>query len=188
MPNTNMPNNQHQHPATSPVEPAVASQGAGAGTSRPQQPRTPTGPKNGKQKRKNRKQTRASPQNQNATKHGLRASGLPRGCAYLESQLTAFRRYVRSEMQRDGSTTIYQEAVLQSAVRHETRALLAARWLRKEGEKLKLPDRIALLGTISSATDSRDKCLEKLGLDKDLTANALDVLYSTPERIDHEDS
>jgi hypothetical protein len=91
-------------------------------------------------------------------------------------------------MQRDGSTTIYQEAVLQSAVRHETRALLAARWLRKEGEKLKLPDRIALLGTISSATDSRDKCLEKLGLDKDLTANALDVLYSTPERIDHEDS
>lgn len=115
------------------------------------------------------------------TLHGLRATRLPPGCNYLEGQLSAFRRYVRDELEsrHGGQTSIYQEALLQSALRHEQRALLAARWLRKEGGDLKLEQRLQLLATISAATDSRDKCLDKLGLDKADAHQTIDVLYST---------
>lgn len=100
--------------------------------------------------------------NKNATKHGLRASGLPKGCSYIEGQVSAFRRYVREQL---GEMTLWQEATLQSACRHETRALLAARWLRLEGEALTVHERVALSKTISDATTSRDKALRGIGLD-----------------------
>ena len=105
--------------------------------------------------------------NKNRTKHGLRASGLPPGCSYLEGQLASFRRYVRDELEsQHGPVELYAEAVLQSAVRHETRALLCARWLRLSGEELDIDKRASLLRDMSSATDARDKCLKILGLDR----------------------
>ena len=122
--------------------------------------------------------------NKNATRHGLRASNLPPGCSYLEGQLTAFRRYVRTELvARDGATSTYQEAVLQSCVRHETRALLASRWLRKELD-LRIDQRISLLREISHATDSRDKCLRLLGLDRGDCENVLDALFAPDDPAD----
>ncbi len=101
--------------------------------------------------------------NKNATKHGLRASGLPSGCKYIEGQISAFRRYIREEVT---DLSLWQEATLQSACRHETRALLAARWLRLEAKKLSIAERVALVKTVSDATDARDKCLKAIGLDE----------------------
>jgi len=128
--------------------------------------------------------------NKNATRHGLRASGLPKGCLYLQSQLTAFRSYFRHELEaKHGTTSMYEEAVLQSATRHETRALLASRWLRIEGEDLKIEHRITLTREIGNATDSRDRCLRLLGLDRGKVQNAIDVLYSDePEPDDPADT
>jgi len=70
------------------------------------------------------------------------------------------------------------EALLQSAVRHETRALLAAKWLRDQDGKLNLEQRLQLLATISAATDSRDKCLVRLGLDRRDAATITTTLYA----------
>ena len=123
--------------------------------------------------------------NKNATKHGLRASGLPPGCTYVQGQISAFRRYVRNEL---GQLSLWQEATLQSAIRHETRALLAARWLRLNEDKLSIAERLNLLKTISDATDRRDKCLAAIGLDGK-PANpweVLDVQSSEPEKDDND--
>lgn len=118
------------------------------------------------------------PGNANRTLHGLRASGLPASATYLEGQLRAFRSYVRGELAARGvDAGILHEALLQSAVRHETRALLAAKWLRDQDGELSLDQRLQLLTTISAATDSRDKCLFRLGLDKQ-DGRTITALYS----------
>ncbi|MEQ8787144.1 MAG: hypothetical protein RIC55_12635 [Pirellulaceae bacterium] len=107
--------------------------------------------------------------NRNATRHGLRGSGLPPGCSYLASQLTTFRRYLRGLVaERQGNVSIYAEAVIQSACRHEKRALLSARWLRIEGDRLNIDQRSKLLRDEATATDARDKCLAALGLDRQI--------------------
>ena len=116
--------------------------------------------------------------NKNRTRHGLRASSLPAGCSYIEAQLASFRRYVHELVAaRDGGVSIYQEATLQSACRHEQRALLAARWLRVDFDKLNVDQRVSLTRDISNATDARDKCLKALGLDGK-PDDALAALYS----------
>ncbi len=117
--------------------------------------------------------------NANAIRHGLRASSLPDGCAYIEGQVKTFRRYVRDLLvDRHGECSVYQEAVLQSAIRHEQRALLASRWLRIEPD-LDLNQRLALTDAVAKASDNRDKCLQKLGLDTATTNDPWQQLTPT---------
>lgn len=119
--------------------------------------------------------------NANAVTSGLRASSLPRGAEYVEREIRRFRAVIRQEIiATHGRVSTYDEAVLQSATRHETRALLAARWLRKGGETIPLDQRLALLSTISAATEARDRCLRAIRLDIDSPSSAIDALYSTP--------
>lgn len=100
----------------------------------------------------------------------------------------AFRRYLRDELtERNGSTSTYEEALMQSAVRHETRGLLAARWLRKECNELNINERLALLKEIGKSTNSRDKCLRELNLDRNAASSAIDVLYAAEIQDDHTD-
>jgi len=118
------------------------------------------------------------PGNRNRTKHGLRAVRSPKGCSWIDSSLTAFRRYVQDEiLSRDGGATLYQEALLQSACRHEQRAMLAARWLRVGGDSLPLSEKLALTKAVCDATDARDKCLDRLGLDRRDVATITTALY-----------
>lgn len=120
------------------------------------------------------------PGNKNAVRHGFRAASLPDGCAYIEHQVKALRRFVISELRggagSGGPLTTYQEALVQSAMRHETRAALAQRWLRLEGAALSINDRLALTKAITDASDNRDKCLQRLGLDREQTV--IDALYA----------
>lgn len=113
----------------------------------------------------------------NARKHGLRASRI--GNKYVENQIQAMRNHFLNALQTMREPTTYDDALLQSAARHEGRALLAAAWLRKEGSKLSVNERLAITATISNATDSRDKCLKLLGLDR-LAEHADDPLRSIP--------
>jgi len=61
---------------------------------------------------------------------------------------------------------LWQQTRLQTACRHETRCQLAARWLKKEGDKLDVKDRMALLKAISDGSDRRDAALKEIGLGK----------------------
>ena len=106
--------------------------------------------------------------NANAQRHGLRSVRLPAKCRYLE--LAAFR--IRRELEdacieRFGKVDIRSAALIQSVGRHEIRASLAARWLRLEGDRLSIDQRIALLKEIGTATNSRDKSIDALALEPD---------------------
>jgi hypothetical protein len=88
------------------------------------------------------------------------------------------RRYFVEALQTIREPNTYDDALLQSACRHEARAMLAAKWLRDEGKNLAINERLSLTATISNATDSRDKCLKLLGLDR--LADAGDAWGSIP--------
>lgn len=124
------------------------------------------------------KRSKALIGNHRRTRHGLRASSLPPGCSYLKGQLQALRRDVRAELiDRDGATSIYQEALIQSAMRHEQRALLAQRWLRKEFDSIEMSEKVMLLREIGKATDARDKCFKQLGIGSRGTSGSVSALY-----------
>jgi hypothetical protein len=88
------------------------------------------------------------------------------------------RRYFVEALQTMREINSFDDALLQSACRHEARAMLAAKWLRDEGKNLAINERLSLTATISNATDSRDKCLKLLGLDR--LADAGDAWGSIP--------
>ncbi|MBL8830293.1 MAG: hypothetical protein JNM18_25170 [Planctomycetaceae bacterium] len=82
-------------------------------------------------------------------------------------------------VQKTGGLTPYQAALIQSAVRHEARALLLQRWLKTSIDTLSVADKLAFLRDISAATGSRDTCLRQAGLDRtDSAKTTLDALYN----------
>lgn len=103
--------------------------------------------------------------NGNALRHGLRSAKLPAGCKKIEAGAIRLRLDLESEVfECRGSVGVRDAGLIQSALRHERRACLAERWLRTEADTLSITDRLALLREISNATDSRDKCIERLGI------------------------
>lgn len=103
--------------------------------------------------------------NRNRLRHGLRAAQLPREARYIELAINTFRRQLEDTLtDAYGETTIYQAALINSACRHERRAMLAERWFRLSNGELSLADKLQLHKTISDASDARDKCLERLQL------------------------
>lgn len=85
---------------------------------------------------------------------------------YIDRAVRQLRSLIRREIvaKHGRDLTASEEMTLQSACRHETRVLLATRWLRI-GKDLTMAQEMDLLEIISTATDSRDKCLSRLGLD-----------------------
>lgn len=123
--------------------------------------------------------------NRNATTHGSRGwlalGSLPKGASYVRRLLGEMRRRLETAvLDNSGELGAYELAVVQTACRHEGRALLAGRWLRLEGDSLDVSVRLALLNTIGSASDSRDKCLRLLGLDLKRAANPWASIDSEP--------
>jgi len=108
--------------------------------------------------------------NQNARRHGLRGRQLSREERYIANSTTTFQRECEAAViASHGEVNIYHAALVQSAVRHETRAQLIGRWLRiaeEKGETLTLLDRANLLKQLSDASDARDRCLEKMDISK----------------------
>lgn len=104
--------------------------------------------------------------NSNRTKHARYATVLgtmPKDAKHVEVRGNAYRRHLEQAVASDGHTlTLAEAAAIQSAVRHEQRAMLMTRYLRTE--EIPLADRMGLLKEIGLATDARDKCLRTLGL------------------------
>jgi hypothetical protein len=108
--------------------------------------------------------------NRNSMLHGTRGAlslgRYPKGCSYIRRIIGMFRMQLETSVQDShDSIGVYHAALIQSACRHETRALLLNRWLREQPDA-SLADKLALMRDITNASDSRDKCLEKLGLSK----------------------
>src|SRR5262245_1088337 len=119
--------------------------------------------------------------NRNATLSGVRGwlaiGSYPKGAAYVRRIIGGLRVELATAVCATyGEMTKYQAALVQSACRHEGRALLLTRWLRVE-TGLTLLERMAVLKEIGNATDSRDRCLKSIGLDSSpRTSNPWDAL------------
>ena len=146
--------------------------------------------------------------NRNRLSSGLRTLVLgryPDGCSYVAKLANAMRRQIEAAVVAlRGEIGIHDAGLIQSACRHESRALLLQRWLRvapnrQDTRKAKAVDgmavaisessgidtmqRVTILEAIGRATDSRDRCLRMLGLDKPAKpANPWDALHAQPSQ------
>lgn len=95
----------------------------------------------------------------------LKNARLPKGADYIRRRLAGFQTALeQGVLVRTGEIGLYASATIQSCCRHEGRVQLLQRYLRQTPE-MELSDRLAVLRDISAATEKRDGCLEKLGLD-----------------------
>src|SRR5580704_6418392 len=114
--------------------------------------------------------------NANAMRHGLRSIRLPGRCRYLELATFRIRRELEDAcLSKFGEVSVRSAAFIQSICRHEVRSSLAARWLRLEGEKLPIEQRLALLREIGRATTERDKSIDALKLEPEPKPDDADV-------------
>jgi hypothetical protein len=91
----------------------------------------------------------------------------PKGCSYVAKVMRAMRRELEELVTRQQAKVPPSAPFLiQSACRHEGRALLLQRKLREQAETLSVDQYVSLLDGISRATTARDGCLKGLGLDK----------------------
>jgi len=121
----------------------------------------------------------ASLGNRNAMRHGLRASMLPKGCGYIKEECDKLRVQLENAvMNARGELSILEAATIQSAIRHETHARLAARWLRNEAADLEPNERLSFSREVARASTERDKCIRELKLNG--KANAIEALFSKP--------
>ena len=126
-----------------------------------------------------------SPRSRNNLRHGLSAGSLPDSCRYISNAVSIMRRSLEdSVLEKHDVVTVVCAARIQSAAHHETRAMLATRWLRvaeqEDGKPLPLADRLLLLGHISNATDARDKCITALNIETSDGDRAIELLYGPP--------
>ena len=110
-------------------------------------------------------------------RHGLKAGKLPKDARYIEHQMNNLRRQLEDAvMQAKGEVGLLDAASIQTAVKWERHGALALRWLRLEGDKLRLTERLTFSREIARASTERDRALALLGLDRDVTQDAWSVL------------
>jgi len=101
--------------------------------------------------------------------HGVRSflviGKLPVGTHYLARILKKFARALETEVTARREPTLYDGALIQTAVRHEAVCQLWLRYLRREADSLTVDQKLAVCKSISSETDARDRTLKALGLD-----------------------
>lgn len=118
-------------------------------------------------------------------RHGLTIGAkLPAGAGYVARTTGQFRTALESAVvAAKGEITLIDAASIQSAVRWERHALLCQRWLVKEAAELSAGDRLAFSREIARASSERDKCLDRLGIDRN-EQSIFDALYATPAVAD----
>jgi hypothetical protein len=105
--------------------------------------------------------------NQNRTTHGLTGMGWPKGSENDRRRVARFTRALQvAVLEVKGTITIIDAATIQSAARWERHARLCGRWLRLEAEKFSPDQRLNFSREIAKASESRDRCLRLLGIDR----------------------
>ncbi len=105
--------------------------------------------------------------NRNSMRHGLRASKLPAKCGWIHREVRGFRRAVEDAVVSvHGEVSILHAASINTACRAEVHAQLAARWLRDQIDELDAAQRLNYSAAVVKASESRDKALATLGIDR----------------------
>ncbi len=121
--------------------------------------------------------------NRNRVTHGMRMelNELPNGCGRIRRERYRMRSLLeKTVLERDGQIEPYQAATIQTAIRWATHAALAARWLRIEPD-LTIEQKLALSRDVARASESRDRCLKLLGLDKRSGADPWDTVLTASQ-------
>jgi len=110
--------------------------------------------------------------NKNAFRHGLRTVGmLPKDCSWVRKRLAAFRNLLEVAVtETHGKIGLVHGAIIQTTLRWEMVAVLAQRWLREANDELSPTEKLAFARQIALASDSRDRALGRLDLDRDKSA------------------
>lgn len=91
---------------------------------------------------------------------------LPRGASYISRLIRAMRAELEAATAAaHGEVSIPAAGLIQSAARHEAVALMLTRSLRLATDA-PLSDRLAMMKEIRAATDSRDRCIRELKIDR----------------------
>ena len=120
--------------------------------------------------------------NKNNVKHGMRMAlnELPEGCGRIRRERYKWRQSIeRAILDQHGTISPYEAGVVQTAMRWATHAALAARWLRLAPD-LTIDQKLNLSRAVALASESKDRCLKALGLDKTRNADPWDVLDASP--------
>jgi hypothetical protein len=128
--------------------------------------------------------------NANALRHGLRGGKLPKGCQYIENRVNSLRRQVEAAViEAKGEINVVDAAAINSVLKWERHGLLAAHWLRHQGDKLSPTELLKFSEAIAKASDARDRNIRALGLDRDKADGVLEALYERqPAESDSERS
>jgi hypothetical protein len=122
--------------------------------------------------------------NSNATTSGLRGSKLPKAARSEEIKLHSLRALLRRLAAQEGQQSDATELTIQAALRHETTALLALRWLRLESEGMGIDTRLNLLATVAKATEARDRAIARLGIGGPSADSERDIYADLAKQID----
>lgn len=119
--------------------------------------------------------TAAPPATRKHRRHGVfswcAAGRVPlkvKGGKHLRTVLRALRRglLLEAESVHGRPATQLEQGLIASAVRHEGRARLLEMVIQRDWEALAVPERVSILREIGAASDSRDRCIKAIGLDK----------------------
>jgi hypothetical protein len=122
--------------------------------------------------------------NFNGYKHGLRSTKLGPGMQYINRQAITYRKAVEAEtLGVRGKLGIWEQSLLQTSTQWLITALKIERLLRFFDADLNNDQRVAYAEKCARALTERDKCLAKLGLDREdhATLYALPHLPDEPE-------
>lgn len=118
-------------------------------------------------------------------RYRLRGVKLTRKHDTIKRNIHATRRALAEELTERNAgqpLTAGQEALLQSVLRHEMRAQFVTRMIRDKFDELPIQHQLGLLAALSTATDLRDRCIERLGLLA--KPDPYDCLYGPSSRAD----
>ena len=105
----------------------------------------------------------APKENLNGAKHYLSAGGWPADATHDRRLVAKFGRVLRDEvLAAGGKLDIMTGATIQTVLRWERHARLAARWLRREGEKMEPAERLHFSKEVAMASERRDKAMRLL--------------------------
>jgi hypothetical protein len=99
------------------------------------------------------------------TKHGLRSTGWPKGTERERRAVGAYGRALREAvLAAGGQLDIVTAGLINTAMRWERHASLAARWLRLEHASLTPDQRLSYSRETARASSERDRAVAALGL------------------------
>ncbi len=109
--------------------------------------------------------------NKNSMRHGLRSGRLPKGCSYVKREADSLWNKIEDAVAdaNDGIVTLYQDALIQTAIKWERHGMLAQRWLRLDARDMDASTRLSYSREIARSSVERDRCLKELGLDRKKT-------------------